>query len=131
MKYLSSQFGLLFAAGETRANLKALLRYFAFLIVMIAAYAVLFHLIMIRVEGQQHSWITGFYWTLVVMTTLGFGDITFTTDVGRLASSMRRGWRRACGYGLARSTRERRHVIVTGYDAVARDSDERHAANAR
>ncbi len=37
-------------------------------------------------EGQQHSWITGFYWTLVVMTTLGFGDITFTSDVGRLFS---------------------------------------------
>ena len=86
MKYLSSQFGLLFAAGETRANLTALLKYFAFLVVMISVYAVLFHLIMGWVEGQQHSWITGFYWTLVVMTTLGFGDITFTSDVGRLFS---------------------------------------------
>ena len=86
MKYLSSQFGLLFAAGETRANLRALLRYFAFLLVMITAYAVLFHVIMLRFEGQEHSWITGFYWTLVVMTTLGFGDITFTSDVGRLFS---------------------------------------------
>ena len=43
-------------------------------------------LIMGRIEGQQHSWITGFYWTLVVMTTLGFGDITFTSDIGRLFS---------------------------------------------
>jgi hypothetical protein len=50
MKYLSSQFGFLFAAGETRANLKALLRYFAFLIVMVSAYAVVFHLIMIRMS---------------------------------------------------------------------------------
>jgi Trk K+ transport system NAD-binding subunit len=49
-------------------------------------FAVIFHLIMVGVEGQQHSWITGFYWTLVVMTTLGFGDITFTTDIGRLFS---------------------------------------------
>src|SRR5688572_1035930 len=39
-----------------------------------------------RVEGQQHSWVTGLYWTLVVMTTLGFGDITFTSDIGRLFS---------------------------------------------
>ena len=86
MKYLSSQFAFIFAAGETRANLTTLFRYFAFLLVMVAVYAVLFHLIMGRIEGQQHSWITGFYWTLVVMTTLGFGDITFTSDIGRLFS---------------------------------------------
>jgi voltage-gated potassium channel len=86
MKYLSSQFGFLIGAGETRTNLATLLKYFAFLSVMVTVYAVLFHLIMGSVEGQQHSWITGFYWTLVVMTTLGFGDITFTTDIGRLFS---------------------------------------------
>jgi len=86
MKYLSSQFGFLFTEGDTRTNLAALLKYFAFLAVLITAYAIVFHLIMGRAEGQQHSWITGFYWTLVVMTTLGFGDITFTTDIGRLFS---------------------------------------------
>ncbi len=32
-------------------------------------------------EGQDHSWITGVYWTLTVMSTLGFGDITFATDL--------------------------------------------------
>ena len=86
MKYLSSQLGFVFGAGETRTNLATLLRYFAFLLAMVTVYAVIFHVIMGRVEGQQHSWITGFYWTLVVMTTLGFGDITFTTDIGRLFS---------------------------------------------
>jgi voltage-gated potassium channel len=86
MKYLSSQFSTLFPTGETRTNLTALLKYFVFLIGMISVYAVLFHVIMVRIEGQQHSWITGFYWTLVVMSTLGFGDITFTTDIGRLFS---------------------------------------------
>ena len=86
MKYLSSQFSTLFPTGETRTNLAALLKYFVFLVVMISAYAVVFHIIMVRVEGQEHSWITGFYWTLVVMSTLGFGDITFRTDLGRLFS---------------------------------------------
>jgi voltage-gated potassium channel len=86
MKYLSSQFSTLFPTGETRTNLTALLKYFVFLVVMISVYAVVFHIIMVRVEGQQHSWITGFYWTLVVMSTLGFGDITFRTDIGRLFS---------------------------------------------
>jgi Trk K+ transport system NAD-binding subunit len=86
MKYLSSQFGFIFSEGETRENLAALLKYFGFLVLMVTVYAVLFHVIMNRVEGQEHSWITGFYWTLVVMTTLGFGDITFTSDIGRLFS---------------------------------------------
>ena len=86
MKYLSSQFSVLFPEGETRTNLAALLKYLLFLILLISLYAVVFHVIMIRIEGQQHSWITGFYWTLVVMMTLGFGDITFTSDAGRLFS---------------------------------------------
>jgi len=86
MKYLSSQFSVLFPEGETRTNLAALLKYLFFLVVLVTAYAVIFHVIMVQVEGQQHSWITGFYWTLVVMTTLGFGDITFTSDIGRLFS---------------------------------------------
>jgi hypothetical protein len=41
---------------------------------------------MLYAEGRYHSWITGLYWTLPVMTTLGFGDITFASDIGRLFS---------------------------------------------
>jgi voltage-gated potassium channel len=41
---------------------------------------------MVEVEGVEHSWVTGFYWVLTVMSTLGFGDITFQSDVGRLFS---------------------------------------------
>ena len=37
-------------------------------------------------EVKEFSWITGFYWTLTVMSTLGFGDITFATDLGRIYS---------------------------------------------
>nr|WP_275106717.1 potassium channel protein [Oceanipulchritudo coccoides] len=48
-------------------------------------YSVLFHFVML-LEDQEHSWLTGFYWTLTVMSTLGFGDITFHTDIGRLFS---------------------------------------------
>jgi Trk K+ transport system NAD-binding subunit len=86
MKFVSSQLAYLMANREARANLRALLKYLFTLVGLITIYAVLFHLIKIRVEGEQHSWITGFYWTLVVMTTLGFGDITFTSDVGRIFS---------------------------------------------
>jgi Trk K+ transport system NAD-binding subunit len=34
-------------------------------------------------EGKNYSIITGFYWTMTVMSTLGFGDITFTGDLGK------------------------------------------------
>lgn len=50
-------------------------------------YGILFHYVM-EYEGQEEdlTWLTGFYWTLVTMTTLGFGDIVFYTDLGRLFS---------------------------------------------
>lgn len=55
------------------------------LVVMITSYSAVFHVIMER-EGQQYSWPTAVYWTLVTMSTLGFGDITFESDTGRLFS---------------------------------------------
>ncbi|CAN5849186.1 NAD-binding protein [soil metagenome] len=86
MKFTSSQLAYLIGNREARANLRTLVKYVVSLVALVTLYAVLFHVIKIRVEGEQHSWITGFYWTLVVMTTLGFGDITFTSDIGRLFS---------------------------------------------
>jgi len=86
MKFLGSQIAYIVGGREMRGNLRSLLKYLVFLAALVVLYAVLFHLIMLHIEGQQHSWITGFYWTLVVMSTLGFGDITFASDVGRLFS---------------------------------------------
>ena len=85
MKFFVSQFAYLLREPESRGNLQSLLKYVAFVAAMVGTYTVLFHLIML-LEGHQHSWITGLYWTLVVMSTLGFGDITFTSDLGRLFS---------------------------------------------
>ena len=86
MKFLSSQFAYLFTTREMQANLRSLLRYLALLGIVITVYAVIFHFIMLNIEDRSYSWITGFYWTLTVMTTLGFGDITFESDTGRLFS---------------------------------------------
>jgi len=55
------------------------------LIAMVTVYSVLFHYLMAW-EGREYSWITGVYWTLTVMSTLGFGDITFDNDLGLLFS---------------------------------------------
>jgi Trk K+ transport system NAD-binding subunit len=52
---------------------------------MVIVYSVIFHFLM-ALEGKEYSWITGVYWTLTVMSTLGFGDITFTHDIGRIFS---------------------------------------------
>jgi Trk K+ transport system NAD-binding subunit len=86
MKFSSSQFAYLVGDRTARSNLGSLFKYILMLAALITAYAILFHIIKIQVEGEQHSWVTGFYWTLTVMTTLGFGDITFTSDLGRLFS---------------------------------------------
>ena len=86
MNFLLKRLAVLTSHPEMRENIRELLRYLAFLGLLITAYAVLFHVIMLYVEGQAHSWLTGFYWTLVVMTTLGFGDVTFASDVGRVFS---------------------------------------------
>lgn len=86
MKLVSSQLSFYLSDRAVRRNVRALLRYVAVLFIVMIVFAVLFHVIMVYVEGQEHSWITGLYWTLTVMSTLGFGDITFTSDLGRIFS---------------------------------------------
>jgi len=85
MKFLSSQFTYFFQSKNTRKNIRILLKYLMALWVLIIVYSVLFHFIM-AAEGKEHSWVTGLYWTLTVMSTLGFGDITFSGDLGRFFS---------------------------------------------
>jgi len=68
-----------------RRNVRLLIALLAVFVVLVAAYSAMFHVIMER-EDQSHSWATGVYWTLVTMTTLGFGDITFESDLGRIFS---------------------------------------------
>ena len=85
MKYLSAQLLALMRERKSQRNLKALFRFFIVLTGLVIGYSVLFHYVMLW-EGREHSWITGFYWTLTVMSTLGFGDITFESDLGRAFS---------------------------------------------
>ena len=86
MKLLGTQLAYFLSERETRRNIGALLKFVAFLVATIALFSVLFHVIMLYEEEQYHSWLTGLYWTLTVMSTLGFGDITFNSDIGRLFS---------------------------------------------
>ncbi|MGD9973205.1 MAG: TrkA family potassium uptake protein [Desulfatirhabdiaceae bacterium] len=65
--------------------MQLLIRFSLVLVFFFIVFSVLFHLLMLH-EGRQYSWITGFYWTLTTMSTLGFGDITFESDIGKLFS---------------------------------------------
>lgn len=85
MKFIVSQLMTLTRERKSRRNLKVLAKFLLVLLGMITTYSVLFHFLM-ALEGQRHSWLTGLYWTLTVMSTLGFGDITFQSDLGRLFS---------------------------------------------
>jgi voltage-gated potassium channel len=85
MKFLVSQLLFFLSDRPSRINMFALLRFLGVLVGLIILYSVLFHYLM-AYEGREESWITGLYWTLTVMSTLGFGDITFHSDLGRLFS---------------------------------------------
>jgi Trk K+ transport system NAD-binding subunit len=73
------------SAGQARRNLRLLGWMLLVLVLVVAAYSAIFHELMAR-EGQSHSWATAVYWTMVTMSTLGFGDITFESDAGRVFS---------------------------------------------
>jgi len=72
-------------APVRQRNLRLLLVLLAVFAFLVAVFSALFHVLM-AAEGQEHSWATAVYWTLVTMTTLGFGDITFQSDAGRIFS---------------------------------------------
>ena len=104
-----------------------------------------FHMLM-KIEGrsENYHWFDGFYWTMVTMSTLGYGEITFNEWPGKLFSigvmlfgmlSMLvilpfafirfayEPWIEA--QNEARTPRKlginmRDHVIVTNFDAVSR-----------
>ena len=85
MKFFPAQFIYFLRSRPGIRNLRILLRFLLALAIMVTVYSILFHYIMAW-EGRDFSWVTGFYWTLTVMSTLGFGDITFHADLGRIFS---------------------------------------------
>ena len=136
--------------GDTRRRWgRQFLLFFGLLIVVqLFLYSYLFHVIMLY-EGKDHSVLTGLYWTLTVMTTLGFGDIAFSSDVGRLFSILvllsgitffmlmlpftfirfvYQPWiesRSKTRVPTEVDPRMRRHVILAGFDMISQNIIER------
>jgi voltage-gated potassium channel len=67
----------------SRRNATLLLRLFTAFIILMILYVAAFRYLM-QLEGREYSVITGVYWILSTMTTLGLGDIAFASEAGRL-----------------------------------------------
>lgn len=91
VKSFGAQFATFVQTRRGQRNVRLLIKLLGVLAGLVTLYSVLFHVIM-EWEYRHHeqpvrfSWVTGFYWTLTVMSTLGFGDITFQSDLGRIFS---------------------------------------------
>ena len=85
MKLLLTLLPALLTQTTGRRNQRIVIGFLLFTTVLVALFSIVFHQIM-AYEGRDYSYITGVYWTLTVMSTLGFGDITFTSDIGKPVS---------------------------------------------
>jgi len=67
------------------SQIRALVGLLLLVAVIVLFFSAIFHELMKR-EGHEYSWITSAYWTVQTMTTLGYGDYIFTTDIGHVFS---------------------------------------------
>jgi voltage-gated potassium channel Kch len=73
------------ATPPARRSVRILSWMLGIFVVAVGAYSAVIHQIM-GYEGQRHTWPTAVYWTVVTMSTLGYGDIAFESDLGRTFS---------------------------------------------
>ncbi len=85
MKFVTNQIKFFFQSKTAKRNVWVLSKFILVLIFLVLLYSYLFQLIM-GLEGREYSWANSIYWTLVTMSTLGYGDITFHSEFGRIFS---------------------------------------------
>ena len=79
--------GLAVQKKKFKEKSKTLIKFIGFLVLLVIFYNVLFHLIMYY-EGREYSIIEGLYWSMVTMSTLGYGDIVFQSNLGYVYSTV-------------------------------------------
>jgi voltage-gated potassium channel len=80
-------------ASALNASRKMILVFLSFVLMIVLVMGTLMYV----VEGPQHGFTSipiATYWAITTMTTVGFGDITPQTDIGKLIASgmMLMGW---------------------------------------
>ena len=72
-------------AGPNPVTLRRLAVAVVVLVASVALLALGFKVLM-AAEGRDFGWASSLYWTVVTMSTLGYGDIVFESELGRLYS---------------------------------------------
>lgn len=85
MSLYSTELHLLFKDRDAKTKLLKFAKFFVLVIGVFISFGLIFQYIM-HLEGRDYSLIDGFYWTIVTMSTLGYGDIVFNSMVGKLFS---------------------------------------------
>ena len=75
-----------FKQKEKRRNVARFLRFALVLFLFVGIYMYFYRNLMSAERQSEVGWIEAFYWVLTTMSTLGYGDITFSGDAGRLFS---------------------------------------------
>ncbi len=93
MKFLPSAiFAINNSGSSSRQNVRQLLKLVLIVLAFILSSSVVFHWIAEYENMAKDNydskiqWYDGFYWTMVTMSTLGYGDITFSSALGKFYS---------------------------------------------
>ena len=87
MKEIIQSIPSVFKQRSKKKNVARFLRFGLVLVLFVFCYMQIYTKLMSEeLGGVEIGWVEAFYWVLTTMSTLGYGDITFSGDIGRLFS---------------------------------------------
>ena len=88
MKKIVHSLPSVFRKRSKTQNISRILWFAGILFFFVCTYMCCFQYLMSQERGESVSWVESFYWTLTTMSTLGYGDVTFVGDLGRIFSML-------------------------------------------
>lgn len=89
MKEVIKSIPSVFKKRTKARNAVRFLRFGLILVLFVYCYMQLYtNLMSEQLDGAEIGWVESFYWVLTTMSTLGYGDIVFTSESGRLFSML-------------------------------------------